>query len=125
MTTILYKARFVILFAATLAFAPQFAHACGCISPDVLESGLSCENPSKHCFAQYSSRGCNVNDPYDYHCVAFTNTCCQLVNYPDATEGTACRMCGGHPCLKAKAHKSGRRPTLADNKLDVDIKSRD
>ena len=127
MTNLLSKVRLVILVAATLAVAPQLARACGCITPDVLESGLSCDNPNSkpHCFAQYVTRGCNPNSPNDYHCMAFTNSCCNFINCPDAKETTPCRLCGGHPCIKAKVNKSGRRPTLADNTLDVGTKSRD
>ena len=109
-----------IVFVFMLAFVSQSAHACGCVAVDVIEADKSCSNPNyQHgCIAQYSIRGCNPQSPSDTHCVAFTSLCCNLISYSNANEGTACRSCGGHPCLTAKANKQGRHSKLADNVID-------
>ena len=113
----------VLLFVA-IVVVPTAIYAC-CPNVDVLQSGLSCSNPNLKppCAKQYSTRGCNINDQGDYHCMDFQNNCCQLVNYPDAQETTPCGPhCGGHPCsptAKLRQSRTGKGEViLADNVLD-------
>lgn len=94
------------------------ASAC-CFQPDVLESGLSCSD-GKGCIKQYSTRGCNPQDPSDYKCMNFTNNCCNIVNYPDARETTLCHNCS--PTCAVKKEKvattgKDRKQWVPDDKL--------
>lgn len=115
----LRKLWFVFLVIAATAFFLHNARA-SCISVDVMESGKSCSNPKISCFAQYSTRGCNPNDPSDYHCRPYTDYCCKLVAYPNAVETTPCPgNCGGHPCSPITA--AARHIPTATRNIPTDI----